>query len=570
MCGIAAISLPASTPESVRRALERMNDAQIARGPNGSGVTACANAGVGMVRLRVRADQDEPEPIPLDARQTAAYNGEIYWQGNAVPTGGEGEVRALCKGGVDGMYALACMDGESGTIDVQRDPFGIKPLWQRRVKGGVYVASTIHSLLAGVGPDAPRFDGVQQFLAFGRPIDGRSMLDTIEAVPPGSQFRLRDGICTKGETLEPVSSDFLGDPRNPKVLRAALQQAIRRVLPSNQVIGLAVSGGLDSTILAHQMADMGIEDLRTVSVLVDGVDDGIDDLSRLQIPHRAVESWEHSTITVTPEMFARGFERAARDLGEPTRLSSVPLYGALADVAKAAGIVVLQVGEGADELFMGYSSYRAIDTSEPDLPFHFLLPPARHAYLEELYGDGVIERCREIYRQAYPMRDEISALEHLRRIELDHSLEPLLQRADQILMSRSIEGRTPFLHGDVPQLALSLDVEEHLSGAHSKPILRAAFPEVNQLDGPWRRKTPFRAPVTRWLQTTLRPWMNRTLDEGTPFLRELGLREEGIARVRCDALKSKAPALDMALALMSLVFWSRWLGEERWSDGRSV
>ena len=570
MCGIAAISLPAGTRESVRRALERMNDAQIARGPNGSGVMACANGGVGMVRLRVRANQDEPEPIPLDGRQTAAYNGEIYWQGDTVPTGGEGEVRALRKGCVDGMYALACMDGASGVIDVQRDPFGIKPLWRRRVDGGVAVASTIHSLLAGVGPDTPRFDGVQQFLAFGRPIDGRSMLDTIEAVPRGSQFRLRDGICTKGETLEPVSSDDLGDPRNPRVLRAALQRAIRRVLPSNQVIGLAVSGGLDSTILAHQMAEMGIEDLRTVSVLVDGVDDGVEDLSRLQIPHRAVKSWRHRTITVTPDMFAQGFERAARDLGEPTRLSSVPLYGALADVAKAAGIVVLQVGEGADELFMGYSSYRSIDTTEPDFPFLFMLPPARHAYLAALYGDGVIERCREVYRQTYPLRDDISALERLRRIELDHSLEPLLQRADQILMSRSIEGRTPFLHGDVPQLALSLTVERHLSGAHSKPMLRAAFPEIDRLDGPWRRKTPFRAPVARWLQTTLRPWMTRALDEGGPVLRELGLREDGIALVRRDALDGKAPALDMALALMSLVFWAGWLGDERWSDGHSA
>jgi asparagine synthase (glutamine-hydrolysing) len=265
-------------------------------------------------------------------------------------------------------------------------------------------------------------------------------------------------------------------------------------------------------------------------------------------------------------MFARGFENAPQDLGEPTRLSSVPLYGALADVAQDAGIVVLQVGEGADELFMGYSSYRTLDTSQPDFHFNFMLPENRQPYLDALYGGGAVANCRRIYDEVYPINNGISGLEHLRRIELDHSLEPLLRRADQILMSRSIEGRTPFLHGDVPQLAMRLDAEHHMTGPQSKPMLRAAFPELNRLDGPWRTKTPFRAPVSRWLQTSLRPWMDQVLDDGTEVLRTFGLRETGIALIRQDAAAGKAAALDMALALMSLVFWSNGLRQERHCD----
>jgi len=563
MCGISAISLNSALPEQVTQILQRMNAAQIARGPNGSGVAVSGAAGVGMVRLRVRADQLEPEPIPLGPTHTAAYNGEVYWHDNSAPTGGQGEVTALCQNidnTVDGMYALAVLDHTSQGIDLSRDQFGIKPMWMRKVVGGTAVASTIDSLLHGFGPDNARFEGIQQFLAFGRPIDGGSFFEDIASVPRGSKGILKDGVFTQASRTQ---LELGHDGCKPQELRAALQDSIRRVLPSNQTMGLAVSGGLDSTILAHQMAALGIEDLRTVSVLVDGVEDGVADLSQLKIPGSAARSWVHSTVTVTPEMFAKGFERAAHDLGEPTRLSSVPLYGALADVAQEAGIVVLQVGEGADELFMGYSSYRNVNTEQPDFPFRFILPDNKHQYLEALYGEGVINTCRTVYDNAYPMTGTTSGMEHLRRIELDHSLEPLLRRADQLLMARSIEGRTPFLQGTVPQLALSVPAYQHLANDRSKPLLRAAFPELDLLEGPWRIKTPFRAPIAHWLQTSLSPWMERVLDDGTPVLRAFGLREEGIALVRKDARAGKAVALDMVLALMSLVFWSEWLEQER-------
>lgn len=563
MCGISAISLSGALPEHVTEILQRMNAAQISRGPNGSGVAVGGAAGVGMVRLRVRADQLEPEPIPLSSTLTAAYNGEVYWHDDTVPTGGKGEVVALCENtGVtaDGMYALAVLDHESEEINLSRDPFGIKPMWTRKIAGGTAVSSTIESLLQSFGPDNARFEGIQQFLAFGRPIDGGSFFENIGSVPRGCKAVLKDGMFTQLGRTEPEPGM---EECKPLVLRAALQDSIRRVLPSNQTMGLAVSGGLDSTILAHQMAALGIEDLRTVSVLVDGVDDGIADLSQLKIPGSSVQSWVHSTVTVTPEMFANGFERAARDLGEPTRLSSVPLYGALADVAQEAGIVVLQVGEGADELFMGYSSYRDVITTQPDFPFRFMLPVNKHPYLKALYGGAVIDTCRTVYDRAFPSANKTSGMEHLRHIELDHSLEPLLRRADQLLMARSIEGRTPFLQGSVPKLALSAPVDQHLRGEKSKPLLRAAFPELDLLEGPWRTKTPFRAPIAHWLQTSLRAWMARVLDDGTPALRAFGLREEGIALVRKDALAGKSVALDMALALMSLVFWAEWLELER-------
>ncbi len=563
MCGIGAISLRSASPDFVTQALEKINQAQIARGPNGTGIAMNATAGVGMVRLRVRADRREPEPILLGNGQAAAYNGEIYWFQDALPAGGEGEVRALCSStghDIDGMYAMAHFDEASSSIDIWRDPFGIKPIWSRQLANGVAIASTIDGLLQAFGADRPRYEAIQQFLAFGRPIDGGSLFESISPVPRGTKLTLLDGgIFTQTSFVQrdPITN------YDPKHLRKMIQDSLRRVLPSDRTMGLAVSGGLDSTILAHQLAQMGIKDIRTVSVLVEGAEDGIADLSELQIAAPAAKTWLHSTITVTPELFAKGFEQAPQELGEPTCLSSVPLYGALADAAKAAGIVVLQVGEGADELFMGYSSYRNIDTTQSEFAFRFMLPDSRHHYLKALYGNGFVDKCRNTFEAIYPMRDDVTPMDHLRHIELDHSLEPLLRRADQLLMTRSIEGRTPFLHGSVPDLALDIGAEEHMVGIQSKPLLRAAFPELSKLDGPWQIKRPFRAPITQWLQTSLKGWVSDNLKEGIPVLRSFGIREEGITLVQRDAKAGKAPAIDLALALMSLIFWSRWLTQEK-------
>lgn len=563
MCGIGAVSFRSASPTAMRAALEAINHRQRARGPDGSGLDLGASGGVGMVRLRVRADRAEPEPVPISELSTAAYNGEVYWHDGAVPDGGSGEVLALGRdrgGDIDGMYAIATLDRPSGRIEIRRDRFGIKPLYRRDLAGGVAVASTVGGLIEAFGSPAIRTEAVAQFLAFGRPLDGGSFFEDIAAVPRGSRWVMQDGRLELDGEDRPAGRTQPAAP-SPEALRDAVSEAIRRVLPSNRTLGLAVSGGLDSTILAHQLASMGIEELRTVSIRVDGDDDGLADLGPLGLTAPAAVTWRHRVGTVTPERFARGAERAVADLGEPTRLTSVPLYAALADCAAEAGIVVLLVGEGADELFMGYSSYLNVAAGNPRATLDFLLPESRHPYLEALLGAGSVARLHSVARGRYPAVPGETPLDHLRRIELDHSLEPLLLRADQLLMARSIEGRTPFLHGRVPDLAFAVPAEDHLRNGTGKALLRAAFPEIQARQGPWQTKRPFRAPVGDWLRGPLRPWLDETLGSGTARLRELGLRDEGLALVRADLDRGHAAAYDMAYALMSLAFWCRWLDD---------
>lgn len=197
-----------------------------------------------------------------------------------------------------------------------------------------------------------------------------------------------------------------------------------------------------------------------ISVQVQGSRDGLEDLRLLSLPSgSAWTTWNHHTVYVSPDELPSLIDASVRLLGEPTRMTSVPLYLRLAQAAREAGVIVLFTGEGADELFGGYSSYLKWfrDSTEAN-SLHgriedFEFPVERRDWLTELLGKESVNWCSDRFRQIYGPVLLNQNLETLLRIELEISLEPLLVRADHCLMSQGVEGRTPYLHGDVPEIA---------------------------------------------------------------------------------------------------------------------
>lgn len=555
MCGIAAVSLKIERENLALELLKTINQHQLMRGPDGQGCVLDANAGVGMVRLRVRADQSEAEPIRLTPQLTAAYNGEVYWHNGQVPSGGKEEVSALTDPHgeeVDGMYALACLSHPDGQLTLQRDPLGIKPLWMRETEIGILAASHPEPLYTVAPVDIVPIN-VQQFLAFGKPLHQQGLVRGVTQLERGHSVTIHSGEIVKKRPPQAKAA-----PRSSVSalqLRHALSESIERTLVSDRPLGLAISGGLDSTILAYELAQRGVEDLKTVSVRVEGSEDGIEDLSALRGFSKVVSTWQHHCVTVSPSDFATGLEAASHVLGEPTAMSSVPLYMGLADAAHQQGIVVLLLGEGADELFMGYQSYQSVDFTSPDPLVTFMCSAQKEHYLKRLLGTPQVEALKTQLQRAYPSEPKHSALERLREAELDLSLGPLLHRADQILMSRSIEGRTPFLHGEVPHLAMSCPPQANLSSGQGKVLLRQAYPELMAQSGPWQVKRAFRAPVHNWLCGVLRPWATEVLMDSREVLSVSGIRKDGIAEV-CQGLTVRdSGAAAIAVPLLSLAFW---------------
>lgn len=172
---------------------------------------------------------------------------------------------------LDGMYALVRRVPD-GSLTVSRDPLGIKPLYLRRHPAGVAVASEIPALLELFGPAEVRQEAVAQFLLYGRVVDGGTFYEDVTSVPPGARLLIKEGHVQHlgTDTVVPAPR-----PAGPGALRAAVAESVRRVLASDRPLGLALSGGLDSTVLALELARLGVRDLSTVSVVPDGNGDGV-------------------------------------------------------------------------------------------------------------------------------------------------------------------------------------------------------------------------------------------------------------------------------------------------------
>ncbi|MET9811781.1 asparagine synthase-related protein [Streptomyces sp. NPDC006355] len=531
------------------------------RGPDGHGVAGDSGSAVAMCRLRVRSHPGDAVPFAGPAA-AYAFNGEVYTTGGTVPAGGLDEAEAVHAAGdspdpaLDGMYALV-RRAPDGSLTVSRDALGIKPLYMRRHPVGVAVASEIPALLDLFGPAEVRQAAVAQFLLYGRVVDGGTFYEDVTPVPPGARLLIKEGQVQRlgTDTFVPAP-----EPPGPEALRAAVAESVRRVLVSDRPLGLALSGGLDSTVLALELARLGVRELSTVSVVPDGNGDGVTDPAALGLPGTVWHGWRHRWTGFGPGDLLDGIPDAVRALGEPTAMTSVPMYAALARLARDSGIVVLLAGEGADELFGGYRSYlRLRDSTDPA---SFYLPTARADRLRSLLAPDAYRTARTALHDALPASGGRQTAEVVREFEYTHSLEPLLRRADHLLMAQGVEGRTPFLHGGLPALAAALPFAGLVGGGQTKlPLRRAYAAELPAyLD---EVKKPFRAPVADWLTGPAADRAVAGLRGHRDRLTGAGLRPEGIDQLPAGLRAGDPAAAELAFPLLTLGAWLELQADRR-------
>jgi asparagine synthase (glutamine-hydrolysing) len=579
VCGVIGVSLASgASGEAADRLAVAGIRRLLHRGPDGYGVVGDAGSAVAMCRLRVRSRPEDRVPFaqpapagpataggmpharPADPAEAFAYNGEVYAVTGAdggwwVPPGGLGEATAVRDHRperVDGMYAMVHRTAD-GALHVARDPLGIKPLYLRRHPRGVAVASEVTALLDVFDRPRVRPEAVAQFLLLGRVVDGGTFFEGIELVRPGERVELRAGrITSRRVAARPAAADR---PVGPEELRAAVRDAVERVLVADRPLGLALSGGLDSTVVGFELARLGVPDLATVSVLPESSGDGVAALDALGLPGAAWRTWCHRWMPFGPDDLLDGVPDTVAALGEPTAMTSVPMYAALARLARQSGAVVLLLGEGADELFGGYRSYLRL--AGLARPIDFYLSPARREMACWLLGGDAAEAAEDALVSALPAAGGRHAAAVVQEFEREHSLEPLLRRADHLLMAQGIEGRTPFLHGDLPELAAALPMDALVREGQTKVPLRQSF--ATELPHFLHEvKRPFRAPIDTWLTGAVRDRVRGDLVADTGRLATVGVRPDGVAELRQRLAAGRADG-DLVFAVLTLAAWLAWL-----------
>jgi asparagine synthase (glutamine-hydrolysing) len=421
------------------------------RGPDDEGRVEVAGNALGHRRLSIVDVSGGKQPLVTpDGGLYLVGNGEVYNheeiraslidQGLSTRSDNEVALRLVAERGPDalsellGMYAFL-VAGRDGSFLAARDPVGIKPLyWARReADGPVLFASEMRA-----------FDEDWQ--------------PSVESFPPGHYWTPKSGLVRFAraippeDELEPISGPSEpGAPIPDEILakvRECLIRTVERQMMGDVPVGVFLSGGLDSSLVAAIAArwyEGRGEKLKTFAV---GLEDSPDLLAA-----RAVAQFlgtEHHESVYTAEDALRVLPEVVRVIEsfDPSLVrSAVPNY-ILAEFT-ARHVKVVLTGEGADEIFAGYD-----------------------------------------YLEGFRTEEELHA-ELVRTVEGLHDLN--LQRCDRVTMAHGLEARVPFLELNMISLGLSLPAGWKLTGRGQpeKRLLRQAFDGWLPHDFLWRKKSQF-------------------------------------------------------------------------------
>jgi len=535
------------------------------RGPDGEGTHVEPGIGLGMRRLAVLDLVTGDQPVTNDSGTVrAVFNGEIYnyrelreelaAKGHRFRGTGDSEVipRLYEEHGpaflsrLNGMFAIALWDSELKRLLLARDRMGIKPLYYSLHDGSLWFASEVKCILAAQG-SARAIDplGVDQLLTFEYTASPTTLFQDVKKLPPGGWLTFSGGRSHQGRfwslpAQEPqleADADELAER-----LRHTLVAAVRRQLASDVPLGAFLSGGIDSSILVAAMTEVSPTPPLTFSI-------GFGDPTYSELPHaRAVAAHcgtRHHEETLTPDYLAV-LPEVISQLDQPIADFSVFPTLLVARMARRSVTVALG-GDGGDELFGGYDTYRADRLSARLLDWQ---PAPLRAAAEWLarglpLGKGKRGLANELRRflegarlpshwqhlrwmvflraeqrarlYSRDFRAHVAgAAEGLVRVVLEGGAsdrlaaqmrcdlrfylpEDILAKVDAMSMASSLEARVPYLDNDVVDLALALPSRFKVRGGVRKWILKRAFaaslpPQVLQ-----RGKEGFSIPMKQWL-----------------------------------------------------------------------
>ncbi len=389
---------------------------------------------------------------------------------------GEGVLERL-----QGMFAFALWDDKARALVLARDPMGIKPLYYwRSAAGGLYFASEIKAFLAL--PEfrpAVNLHALRQYLETNFIYDAHeSSLEGVFKIPPGhcarvdaralrSVGRIPTQAYFEPPAIVPWSGDLADADARADRLHETLSTVVQQHLIADVPVGLLLSGGLDSSIVAALASRH--QPVRTISMAF--ADSAIDERPFARMVSKHVGS-THEEVIIRPEEIAADLERAVwvvDDLfGDWGVISTHILYQRCRD----AGVKVVLVGEGSDELFGGYVQHAwaaGLENGGSSLLGRALR--LYQGYSGRRWGSGLPEFLTTLGRAyADAGREPFAAA---RLFECRHQLPNCYNmKVDRASMAASVEARVPFLDVRVAREAFGTPRDLLLKDGRNKYLLR--------------------------------------------------------------------------------------------------
>jgi asparagine synthase (glutamine-hydrolysing) len=573
MCGISGwLSSRGMVEETI---LTAMRERLAHRGPDGAATWVSSDRRVGLAHRRlsiIDLSEAAAQPMHVPGRASLVFNGEIYnhaelrdeleLEGQHFDTD-HSDTEVLLRGylawGLEsllerlvGMFAFALYDHREECVHLVRDRVGIKPFYFKRIANDLVFASETKALFAHPAIEASLDrESFCHFLSFRAVPAPRTLFDGVECLAAGEriEFDLTTSRVSRQRYWDPIAKveappDTVEDARNR--LSELLERSMDHRLVSDVPVGLFLSGGVDSAYLLQLMSRRR-QGVHTFTVTYPGQDAYDEGGEARRLAEAA--GCQHTEVPINEESYAAAQANVAWYQDEPIAAPVCTSVHFLSRAARQHDVPVILTGEGADELFIGYSNWLRLRDAErwnqrlPDFPgrplrrsaaalgrtvMPWLSPHAeilrRAAAGQPLFWGGSTDFGEKAKQSLLgpAMRSEVpdpyeAVIAPLRRDFLDHGDEDditgwmsyvdlrfrlpqlMLPRVDKMGMAASVEGRVPFLDHRVIEFVGGLPPAWR--GA-TDPIGKAMFKTIasRELGNEfvYRKKRGFQAPVKEW------------------------------------------------------------------------
>ncbi|MDT5091267.1 MAG: hypothetical protein QOH60_630 [Mycobacterium sp.] len=568
MCGLLALMRDPSSAVTaeVVEAVSNSSHVMRHRGPDEPGTWSDPDVVFGFNRLSIIDIEHSHQPLrwgPADTpdRYVLVFNGEIYnylelreqlaaEHGAEFTTDGDGEaivaayhywgVAALAR--LRGMFAFALWDTERRELFCARDPFGIKPLFLASGPGGTAVASEKKCLLdlAGIlGIDLAIDErAVQHYTVLQYVPEPETLHRGIRRLESGCAAVIRPGRppeITRYFFPRFAATPFAGGAEKARYdeITAVLEDSVAKHMRADVTVGAFLSGGIDSTAIAA----LAIRHNPRLITFTTGFErEGFSEVDVAVASAEAIGA-RHIAKVVSPAEFVEALPQIVWYLDEPVADPAlVPLYFIAREARKHVKVVLS--GEGADELFGGYTIYREplslkpfnylpgklrrsmrkVSAPLPDgMRGKSLLNRGSQTLEERYYGNArsftdpqlraVLKNFRpewthtDVTAPLYEQSREWDSVARMQHVDLFTWLRgDILVKADKMTMANSLELRVPFLDPEVFAVASRLPVEQKITRTTTKYALRRALEPIVPAHVLNRPKLGFPVPIRHWLR----------------------------------------------------------------------
>jgi len=565
VCGVAGIFVAPEGPKVELGALRSMVAMLGYRGPDGYGLYRDTAIGLAHARLSIIDLEGGFQPLTGEDRSVwLSFNGEIFnyvelrrslrAQGHQFVTDGDSEVivhlyeqygsRAWAQ--LNGQFAFALWDGRVQQLWLVRDRLGILPMYYARVGSQLLFASEAKALFANGALQATIDPGaVRETFVHWSTRPPRSLFSGVQSVRAGTGVRFDANLCEHEERYWGLG--FVPDPSTTLLdtdtaadqLSGLLDSAVRIRLRSDVPVGAYLSGGLDSSVIGALIRSVDSSPLETFAIrFTEASFDETDEQRRVV---RLLGTKHHEVVCGDREIRDAIASVVWHCESALLRTAPVPLF-ILSRLVRDQGMKVVLTGEGADELFAGYSIFKEdkIRRFWARAPSSTLRPrllslvhsevtagAARNSELwRSFFGKGLTDVGDPCYSHrirwdntawtlrvlAPDLREQTGTLDpdlppkwlewdplaRAQWLETETFMTPYLLsfQGDRVAMAHGVEVRYPFLDPQVVEFATHLPARLKMPGLRDKLTLRRLASRLLPEDVAMRPKLPYRAPMT--------------------------------------------------------------------------